>query len=97
MLQIDGLIRAAETSFEQIAAASQARDSAELALQNQTKKFAEGAADNYSVLLAQRDLTRQRNAVINAKVQYLRSLSDLALAEGSTLENNNINVEFEEE
>ena len=39
MLQIDRLIRAAETSFEQIAAASQARESAELALQNQQLIF----------------------------------------------------------
>ena len=49
------------------------------------------------MLQAQRDLTNRRYAEINAKVQYLTALSRLAQAEGSTLDNNNINVEFEEE
>jgi outer membrane protein len=97
MIEIDLLIREANSSFEQITAATLGQTSAELALKNQTKKFQEGASDNYSVLLAQRDLTRQRNQVINAKANYQKALANLALAEGSTLKNNNINVEFTEE
>ena len=49
------------------------------------------------MLQAQRDLTNRRYSEINAKVQYLTALSRLAQAEGSPLDNNNINVEFEEE
>ncbi|HJN90418.1 MAG TPA: TolC family protein [Verrucomicrobiota bacterium] len=97
MIEIDRLIRDAEYRFEQIEVTRQARLSSELALQNETKRYNEGAIENYQVLQAQRDLTSRRYAEINAKVQYLTALSRLAQAEGSTLENNNINVEIEEE
>jgi outer membrane protein len=97
MVEIDRLIRDAEYRFEQITVTRQARLSSELALQNETKRYNEGAIENYQVLQAQRDLTNRRYAEINAKVQYLIALSRLAQAEGSTLENNNINVDFEEE
>ena len=97
MVEIDRLIRDAEYRFEQITVSRQARLSSDLALQNQTKRYNEGAIENYLVLQAQRDLTSRRYTEINAKVQYLIALSRLAQAEGSTLENNNINVDFEEE
>ncbi|HJO08913.1 MAG TPA: TolC family protein [Verrucomicrobiota bacterium] len=97
MIEIDRLIRDAEYRFEQIEVTRQARLSSELALQNDTKRYSEGAVENYQVLQAQRDLTSRRYAEINAKVQYLTALSRLAQAEGSTLDNNNINVEIEEE
>lgn len=97
MVEIDRLIRDAEYRFEQITVSRQARLSSELALQNETKRYSEGAIENYQVLQAQRDLTSRRYTEINAKVQYLTALSRLAQAEGSTLENNNINVDFEEE
>ena len=97
LVNIDGLIRDAEYRFEQITVTRQARLSSELALENDTKRYNEGAIENYQVLQAQRDLTNRRYAEINAKVQYLTALSRLALAEGSTLDNNNINVDFEEE
>lgn len=97
MVNIDGLIREAEYRFEQISVTRQSRISSQLALQNETKRYNEGAIENYQVLQAQRDLTNRRYTEINAKVQYLTALSRLALAEGSTLDNNNINVDFEEE
>ena len=97
MVEIDRLIRDAEYRFEQISVTRQARLSSELALQHETKRYDEGAIENYQVLQAQRDLTNRRYSEINAKVQYLTALSRLAQAEGSTLDNNNINVEFEEE
>ncbi len=97
MVEIDRLIRDAEYRFEQITVSRQARLSSELALQNETKRYNEGAIENYQVLQAQRDLTNRRYSEINAKVQYLTALSRLAQAEGNTLDNNNINVDFEEE
>ena len=97
MVEIDRLIRDAEYRFEQITVSRQARLSSELALQNETKRYSEGAIENYQVLQAQRDLTNRRYSEINANVQYLTALSRLAQAEGSTLDNNNINVDFEEE
>jgi outer membrane protein len=97
MVEIDRLIRDAKYRFEQITVSRQSRLSSELALQNETKRYNEGAIENYQVLQAQRDLTNRRYTEINAKVQYLTALSRLAQAEGSTLDNNNINVDFEEE
>ena len=97
LVEIDRLIRDAEYRFEQITVTRQARLSSELALENDTKRYNEGAIENYQVLQAQRDLTNRRYSEINAKVQYLTALSRLAQAEGSTLDNNNINVNFEEE
>ena len=97
LVEIDRLIRDAEYRFEQITVTRQARLSSELALENDTKRYNEGAIENYQVLQAQRDLTNRRYSEINAKVQYLTALSRLAQAEGSTLDNNNINVDFEEE
>ena len=97
LVEIDRLIRDAEYRFEQITVTRQSRLSSELALQNETKRYNEGAIENYLVLQAQRDLTSRRYAEINAKVQYLIALSRLAQAEGSTLDNNNIDVDFEEE
>ena len=97
MVEIDRLIRDAEYRFEQITVSRQARLSSELALQNETKRYNEGAIENYQVLQAQRDLTNRRYSEINAKVQYLTALSRLAQAEGNTLDNNNINIDFEEE
>ena len=97
LVEIDRLIRDAEYRFEQITVTRQARLSSELALENDTKRYNEGAIENYQVLQAQRDLTNRRYSEINAKVQYLTALSRLAQAEGNTLDNNNINVDFEEE
>ena len=60
MVEIDRLIRDAEYRFEQISVTRQARLSSELALQHETKRYDEGAIENYQVLQAQRDLTNRR-------------------------------------
>ena len=67
MVEIDRLIRDAEYRFEQISVTRQARISSELALQHETKRYEEGAIENYQVLQAQRDLTNRRYSEINAK------------------------------
>ena len=97
MVSIDGLIRDAEYRFEQISVTRQARISSNLAYQNQTKRYNEGAINNYQLLQAQRDLTNRRYSEINAKVQYLIAIARLAEAEGDSLEKNNIAIDYDSE
>ena len=77
MVEIDRLIRDAEYRFEQISVTRQARLSSELALQHETKRYDEGAIENYQVLQAQRDLTNRRYAEINANVTVKDKSFDL--------------------
>ncbi|MEE2615360.1 MAG: TolC family protein, partial [Verrucomicrobiota bacterium] len=94
---IDSLIRQAESSYERIEATRLARVSGELAVKNERTLRDEGASTDFVVLRAERDLTSRRYSEIRAKADYLIALSRLALAEGSTLENRGITVEFVEE
>lgn len=97
MIDIDSLIRQAESSYERIEATRLARVSGELAVKNERTLRDEGASTDFVVLRAERDLTSRRYSEIRAKADYLIALSRLALAEGSTLENRGITVEFVEE
>ena len=97
LVSIDGLIRDAEYRFEQISVTRQARISSNLAYQNQTKRYNEGAINNYQLLQAQRDLTNRRYSEINAKVQYLIAIARLAEAEGDSLKKNNIAIDYDSE
>ena len=97
MINIDSLIRSAESSFERIEATRLARVSGELAVKNERTLRDEGASTDFVVLRAERDLTSRRYSEIRAKADYLISLVALAEAEGSILEKHAINVEFTEE
>ena len=97
MIDIDQLIRQAESSFERIEATRLARVSGELAVKNERTLRDEGASTDFVVLRAERDLTSRRYSEIRAKADYLISLVALAEAEGSILEKHAINVEFTEE
>ena len=97
MIDIDSLIRSAESSYERIEATRLARVSGELAAQNERTLRDEGASTDFVVLRAERDLTSRRYSEIRAKADYLISLVRLAEAEGSILEKHGINIEFVEE
>ena len=97
MIDIDSLIRSAESSYERIEATRLARVSGELAVQNERTLRDEGASTDFVVLRAERDLTSRRYSEIRAKADYLIALVRLAEAEGSILEKHGINIEFVEE
>jgi outer membrane protein TolC len=97
MINIDSLIRSAESSFERIEATRLARVSGELAVKNERTLRDEGASTDFIVLRAERDLTSRRYSEIRAKADYLISLVALAEAEATILEKHAINVEFTEE
>ena len=97
MIDIDSLIRSAESSYERIEATRLARVSGDLAVQNERTLRDEGASTDFVVLRAERDLTSRRYSEIRAKADYLIALVRLAEAEGSILEKHGINIEFVEE
>ena len=97
MIDIDSLIRSAESSFERIESTRLARVSGELAVQNERTLRDEGASTDFVVLRAERDLTSRRYSEIRAKADYLIALVRLAEAEASILDKHGINVEFVEE
>jgi outer membrane protein TolC len=70
----------------------QARLYAEAALEAEQKKLENGKSTSFFVLQLQSDLTAARSAEIGALADYNKSLAQLALAEGATLERHRLQV-----
>ena len=93
MVEIDNDIKQAESSFKQVAATRTAREYAAAALDAEQKKLESGKSTTYTVLQMQRDLTTARGNEIQALDNYNKSLAQLSLDEGSTLQRLAINIE----
>ena len=93
LVQIDNDVKTAQSDFEQVAATREARLYAEAALDAEEKKLQNGKSTSYNVLLVQRDLTAARSNEIQALANYNKALSQLAVAEGTTLELHQLTVE----
>ncbi|MCU0782913.1 MAG: TolC family protein [Verrucomicrobia bacterium] len=93
MIQIDNAIKFAQANYERVGATRKAREYAEAALAAEQKKLESGKSTSFIVLQLQRDLTAAQSEEIAALVQYKRSLSQVAQAEGTTLERNGVNLE----
>lgn len=94
MVQIDNDIGTIRANYDQVQATSRAREYQEAALDAEQKKLNSGKSTTYNVLLVQRDLTNARGAEIQALDTYNKSLSQLSLDEGSTLERLGINFQL---
>jgi len=93
LLQIDNAITTAATSFARIGATKQARVYAEAALAAEQKKLENGKSTNFEVLLLQRNLTSSLSVELAALTTYNIALAQLALSEGSILEERGIKIE----
>ena len=93
MTQIDNDIGTIRANYDQVQATRAAREYQEAALDAEQKKLNSGKSTTYNVLLVQRDLTNARGAEIQALDTYNKSLSQLSLDEGSTLDRLGINFE----
>jgi outer membrane protein len=93
MVLIDDAVKRAQTALESVAATKQAREFAEAALDAEQKKLENGKSTSFVVLRLQRDLTFARGSEISALADYNKSLSELAFAEGSTLDRRGLKVE----
>lgn len=94
LVEIDNAITDAATSFGRIDATRQARIYAEAALAAEQKKLENGKSTNFEVLRLQRDLTQSLSAELSALTTYNMALAQLALSEGSILEERGVRVEF---
>jgi outer membrane protein TolC len=93
MIQIDNDIGTIRANYDQVQATRAAREYEEAALDAEQKKLESGKSTTYTVLQVQRDLTTARGNEIQALDTYNKSLSQLSLHEGSTLQRLNIRLE----
>ncbi|HZR17205.1 MAG TPA: TolC family protein [Verrucomicrobiae bacterium] len=93
MIQIDNDIGTIQANYDQVQATRAAREYEEAALDAEQKKLESGKSTTYTVLQVQRDLTTARGNEIQALDTYNKSLSQLSLHEGSTLDRLNITLE----
>jgi outer membrane protein TolC len=93
MIVIDNDIGVIRANYDQVQATRAAREYEEAALDAEQKKLESGKSTTYTVLQVQRDLTTARGNEIQALDTYNKSLSQLSLDEGSTLQRLGINLE----
>ena len=93
MITIDNDIGTVQANYDQVQATRAAREYAEAALAAEQLKLENGKSTTYTVLQMQRDLTTASGNEIQALDVYNKSLSQLSLDEGSTLERLGINLE----
>jgi outer membrane protein TolC len=86
MVDVDNDIGTIRANYDQVLATRAARAYQEAALDAEQKKLESGKSTTYTVLQVQRDLTSARGSEIQALDAYNKSLSQLSLHEGSTLD-----------
>jgi outer membrane protein TolC len=94
MVSIHNDIGTIRANFDQVQATRAAREYEESALDAEQKKLDSGKSTTYTVLQVQRDLTTARGNEIQALDNYNKSLSQLSLDEGSTLERLGVKLEI---
>ena len=95
IIQIRNSVQQAQIAFARVDATRQARVAAEAALEAEQKRFENGQSTSFILLQVQNALTQARVGELSALAGYNIALAQLALQEGSTLEQHNINLEIE--
>jgi len=93
MVDIDNAVKQAQSAYQSAEATRQARIYAEAALDAEQKKYSVGKSTTFTVLQLQNNLTAARSQEIRALANYNEALSNLAAAEGSTLERDRIDIQ----
>jgi outer membrane protein len=94
LVQVDDSIKAAQASYQRVLATRQARNYAELALQAEQTKLANGKSTSFQVLQLQKDLTSARSAEVGALADYNKALAQFYFNEGTTLRRSNVTVDM---
>jgi outer membrane protein TolC len=94
MTLIDNDIGTIRANYERVQATRAAREFQEKALDAEQKKLENGKSTTYTVLQVQRDLTDARAQEILALDEYNKSLANLSLHEGSTLQRLKVDLEI---
>ena len=93
MVEIDNAVGQAQTSYQRVIATRQASIFAKAAMEAEETKLAHGKSTSFVVLQLQRDYTSAQASEKRALADYNIALSNLSLAEGSTLERHHIVVQ----
>lgn len=92
MVEIDNAVKQAQSAWESADATKQARIYAEAALDAEQKKYAVGKSTTFTVLQLQNNLTAARSQEIRSLADYNQALANLAAAEGTTLQRQNLDI-----
>lgn len=92
MLRVRLAMRARHTSHILVESNRQARVLQETNVIAEEKRLRLGTSTSYRVLQIQEDLTRARTQEVQARVNYEKAMADLRLAEGTLLDN--LDIEF---
>jgi outer membrane protein TolC len=95
MAQVEDAVKVVQTDLRRVEATKQARQFAETALEAEQKKLQSGKSTSFFVLQFQRDLTAARSAEVQALADYNKALAELAFDEGTTLEQNRLEVKVD--
>lgn len=87
---IDDAVRLVQSNLKRVEATRAASRLAEESLRAEEQKLRAGTSTSFLVLQAQAQLASARSAEIRARADYSESLVDLARAESTTLQQNNI-------
>jgi outer membrane protein TolC len=93
-VQVDDSLRTLEFTYKRIEKARESRIAAELALTYENLRYAAGASTSLHVLEVERNLVSTQTAEIQAIVDYNKAQAQLAFNEGTSLEKNQIKVDF---
>jgi outer membrane protein TolC len=84
--------QAVEITRRQIQAARAARESAEIQLAGEQKRYRTGLSTTFLVLQFQNQLVNARTAEIRAEANYNQAIANLQRATATTLRANNVTV-----
>jgi HAE1 family hydrophobic/amphiphilic exporter-1 len=92
--EIDDALKTAMSNLDRVSATHKAAEYAKAAVEAEQVKLAAGRSTPYVVLQLQGDMATAESTECLARAEYLKSLSQLHFAEGSTLQKNGIVLEL---
>jgi len=95
MVQVGVAVQSAQTRLAQVEKTRQSRVFAEGALEAEQKKLENGRSSGFFIVQLQRDLTTARLSEVSALTDYNKSLAQLALNAGTTLERNHLELQLQ--
>lgn len=94
LISIDNAVLEAQAAYQRVNSTRENQTYAEAALNAEQKKYENGKSTSFVVLQLQRDLTSAKSQAIGAITDYNKAIVRLAEAEGSTLDQRAIRIEF---
>jgi len=93
--EIDDALKTVQSNFDRVSATRKAAEYAKAAVEAELIKLGAGRSTPYIVLQLQGDMAAAESTEYLARAEYLKSVSQLYFAEGSTIERNGIVLEIQ--